>query len=198
MEQKPKRRGRPPKGEQLTKATKPTKKPKQEPTKVIEEDFEPIIVEDDGDEFLANLNNENYGKEQTEYYDDEPLMAGDEHEEETTATESYDSEYYDINKPISPETEMLFQNVIESKKRGRKPKQVGFQTSCQDDTSSDLFSSKGSQILGRTKRELAAKLKQYRQLFPEELKIQSQERRERRRTTGIFRRNGSYCFRLKC
>ena len=158
MEQKQaKRRGRPPKSEQ---------KPKEEKQVQFEITEEPAIIIDSEEEgFLENLNNENYGKPEFFHHEEEEVF--EEYQEPTT---NYDNEFYDINKPISPETEALFNNVIESKKRGRKPKHVGFETNQEDVFTQDLFSSKGSQILGRTKRELVAKLTQYRQLFPEELK----------------------------
>ena len=177
MEQnKPKkRRGRPPKSEQKV-------KPPTIPKEIVIDfgddntDIEHATIIEDDDEFMSNLNNENYGKEQEqtpqEYFysnDGEQLMTDE--QEQPLQIQYEDEDYYDINKPVSYETEMLFQNIVEnSKKRGRKPKgAVAFQ-SLQEDSSTDLFSSKGSQILGRTKRELVAKLTQYRQLFPEELK----------------------------
>ena len=156
MEQKQaKRRGRPPKSEQ-----KP-KEEKQVQFEITEEPNSTIIIDSEEEGFLENLNNENYGKEMSSFE-----MEQDQEEIEEAWESETEQQHYD------PDAERLLNVVVDkfNEKRGRKKKNQDTYTQTEDVFTPDLFSSKGSQILGRTKRELVAKLTQYRQLFPEELK----------------------------
>ena len=133
MEQKQaKRRGRPPKSEQ---------KPKEEKQVQFEITEEPAIIIDAEEEgFLENLNNENYGKEMSSF----EMEQDQEEMEEAWETET-EQQHYD------PDAERLLNVVVDkfNEKRGRKKKNQDSYTQTEDVFTQDLFSSKGSQILGR-------------------------------------------------
>ena len=117
----------------------------QEPEPIIEDDFElPDVgpLEFDTD-FLRELNNENYEKEDTV--------------KET------------IQQPLT-QSEQIINQLIRGKNTGKKQpkKQKEIKSLFEDDDS--LFDEIGTECLGREKREMIAKINQYKNLFPDELK----------------------------
>jgi hypothetical protein len=71
----------------------------------------------------------------------------------------------------------MVQKIVENKKHGKnaykkymKQKTEIFDTSNVVSNETPFFSNKGSEILGKDKRELISRLNQYRNLFPNELK----------------------------
>lgn len=143
-ENQPKRRGRP---------------KKQNVTFEVDEINQTTNVINPSEDFLSELNNINYNRVLSEEFNEE-FNEVDEQDE---------------TEHINPEIQEYFQTVVEnhkSKKRGRKPKNNKQDEPTEEDDvfTDDLFSTEGSKILGKEKRELIAKLNQYKQLFPNELK----------------------------
>ena len=126
--------------------------------KELEQEPEPIIEQDDFElpdvgplefdtDFLRELNNENYEKED---------------KKETNDT---------VGK-IQPltQSEQIINQLIRGKNTGKKQpkKQKEIKSLFEDDDS--LFDEIGTECLGREKREMIAKINQYKNLFPDELK----------------------------
>ena len=119
----------------------------------VEEDTQDVETRDEVDE--------NEEQEQTGY------------NEIATQTDEYLSDFNNINyqiqqdnpKEIKQEKSLILKNIIQHKqKRQRDLDEISIK-------SDELFSDKSkTPILGKNKRELIAKIKQYKLLFPEQLK----------------------------
>jgi phosphoribosylaminoimidazole carboxylase (NCAIR synthetase) len=105
---------------------------------VVESDIETADIETVDNEFLSELNNENYLIDDT------------------------DSEKQSLN-----ESKSMMKNLLKNKKT--KPVKQVKAISKEDDNDS-LFGEDATPILGKDKRVLIAKVHQYKNLFPTELK----------------------------
>jgi hypothetical protein len=115
---------------------------------MVKSKIKEMIMNDNKDSFLDDMNNVNY---KTDIVIERPI----------------DKQPENIDKPKSRGVaRSIMNNVInESSKPKKKEKEITIDKE-EDD---NLFSDKPTQILGRDKRELIAKIQQYKSLFPKAL-----------------------------
>ena len=114
------------------------------------------------DGFLDELNNVNFGKE---FYQ----VSDNDDDDEEVENEVEEEEVHFLNQEPNELSYNLI-NKLNSQREEMLPTQPNIKPYKMEEDNDDIFSKKGTQILGETKLHLLSKITQYKQLFPKELK----------------------------
>ena len=130
---------------------------------ISEHDFQPITKSDDNDDFLADLSNDKFvSKKEVELSDKERKKRDKEQEQ-------YDKKQARLFRKQEADEKRAEKLKVKQEKQALKEAVLDDKPSY---NSSLFVDSEGTQILGREKLELIAKINQYKLLFPDNKQIQ--------------------------